>query len=178
MFQFKGTDLEKDCWQPTKRTAKNLQVNDSDEANLRPSSSGFTCTIKALAATRNAGLLYLEGGALHHMFSIKMLFNEYQPRTTTVEIADGNTLAVEGDGFVNILTEAGMVIKLKTIHVPLISTTLISLSQLLEQGCEIKHPGKSSLDIVHEDTVFFRASIISGTCMVCINTTRQGQSSH
>ncbi|KNZ49658.1 hypothetical protein VP01_4872g1 [Puccinia sorghi] len=101
-----------------------------------------------------------------------------QFRTTTVEIADGNTLAVEGDGFVNILTEAGTVIKLKAIHVPQISTTLISLGQLLERGCKIKQTSRLSFDIVHEDALFFRAPIRSGTCMVRIITTCQGQSSH
>ncbi|KNZ59955.1 uncharacterized protein VP01_1638g1 [Puccinia sorghi] len=59
------------------------------------------------------GLSYLDSGASHHMFADKRLFINYRPRSTKVEIANGNTLAVEGDGFVHVVTEVGTVIKLK-----------------------------------------------------------------
>ncbi|KNZ61246.1 uncharacterized protein VP01_142g6 [Puccinia sorghi] len=82
-----------------------------------------------------------------------------------VEIADGNSLSVEGDGLVEIVTDSGNVTKLKAIHVPQISSTLISLGRLLKHGCEIKHTRKSSFNIVHGEIILFKAVIISGTCM-------------
>ncbi|KNZ54932.1 hypothetical protein VP01_2812g2 [Puccinia sorghi] len=165
---------EKDCWQLTKRTANAAQATESDDAGSRLSSAGFRCVIKALAATQNDRLSYLDSGASHHMFADKKLFSDYHSRNTKVEITDGNTLSVEGNGFVHVITESRTSIKLKAIHVPQISTTLISLGQLLEHGCEIKHTGQSSFNIIHNDVVFFKASIVSGTCMVRIRTTRQG----
>lgn len=172
----KASHPEKDCWQLTKRTANAAQATESDDAGSRLSSAGFRCVIKALAATQNDRLSYLDSGASHHMFADKKLFSDYHSRNTKVEITDGNTLSVEGNGFVHIITESRTSIKLKAIHVPQISTTLISLGQLLEHGCEIKHTGQSSFNIIHNDVVFFKASIVSGTCMVRIRTTRQGQS--
>ncbi|KNZ52565.1 hypothetical protein VP01_351g3 [Puccinia sorghi] len=171
----KANHAEKDCWQLLKRTANTAQAAEPEDDGSRPSSAGFRCVIKAMAATQDSELSYLDSGASHHMFANKHLFSNYRPRNTTVEIADGNTLSVEGDGFVHVQTEAGTSIKLKAIHVPRLSTTLISLGRLLEHGCQIKHTGKSSFNIIYNDLVFFKASIISGTCMVRIRTTGRSE---
>ncbi|KNZ61721.1 hypothetical protein VP01_1367g7 [Puccinia sorghi] len=168
----KSTHSEKDCWQLTKRTANAAHTNDSDDAGSRASSAGFRC---AMAASSNPGLSYLDSGASHHMFADKRYFKDYRPRKTTVEIADGNTLAVEGDGFVWVNTDSKKLIKLKAIHVPKLSTTLISLGRLLQKGCEIKHTGRSSFNIIHEDVVFFKAVVIAGTCMIRISPSLEGQ---
>ncbi|KNZ49660.1 uncharacterized protein VP01_486g1 [Puccinia sorghi] len=83
-------------------------------------------------------------------------------------------LKVTGDGFVHVITKANSIIKLKAIHVPDLINTLISLGRLYKHGCEIHCTGTSSFDIVNNRIVFFKASIVGGTCMVRINTTYQG----
>ncbi|KNZ47768.1 uncharacterized protein VP01_6162g1, partial [Puccinia sorghi] len=151
----KASHPEADCWKLQKK-ANLLQEDDTDDPPSRPSSSGFHCVIKAFAASAIPGMCYLNSRASHHMFTDFSLFKNYRARKTQVVLADGHNLNVTGDG--------------------LFIKTLISLGRLYEHGCEIHCTGTSSFKIVNNGIVFFKASIVGGTCMVKINTTCQGQS--
>jgi hypothetical protein len=157
--------------------AKKAQAENSDGAESHSTGNGLRCTIKAFAAISTPNLCYLDSGASHHMFADKSLFKDYQSKISHVELADGNTIEVQGKGFVNVRAENNTIIPMKALHVPGINATLISLGRLYERGCEIKRTGKSSFVLVREGEVVFKASIVGGTCMVRVVTTHEGQSS-
>ncbi|KAA1138043.1 hypothetical protein PGTUg99_050053 [Puccinia graminis f. sp. tritici] len=153
--------------------AKKAQAENSDAGKSQSTGNGLRCTIKAFAAISTPNLCYLDSGASHHMFTDKSLFKNYQSKISHVELADGNTIEVQGKGFVNVRAENNSVIPMKALHVPKLSATLISLGRLYERGCEIKRTGKSSFVLVREGEVIFKASIVGGTCMVHIIPTHE-----
>ncbi|KNZ60252.1 hypothetical protein VP01_1587g1 [Puccinia sorghi] len=55
-----------------------------------------------------------------------------------IEIANGNSLKVEGSGYVQLNNCHGSSIKLKALHVPKIIQPLISLGKLFCKGCTVQ----------------------------------------
>lgn len=137
MHNHKTKHKESDCrefkkGEKRKTKANNVRAPRDDHSNDSRSSLGaFICIGSALSIKAVAREAILDSGASHHMFSSRDNFVDYRKRTSQVQIANGNSLRVEGDGFVQLNTLDGKSIKLKALHVPSLQGTLISLGRLL-----------------------------------------------
>ena len=111
------------------------------------------------------------------MFSDKSRFSDYHARTTLISLADGNTLKSAGEGFVSIIANDGTSLKLKALHVPDLSGTLISFGRLFKRGCDISRTGPKSFDLVRNKATILSAAVIGGVCNIKLAPGSQGQSS-
>ncbi|PLW36746.1 hypothetical protein PCANC_14583 [Puccinia coronata f. sp. avenae] len=102
---------------------------------------------------------FLDSGASHHMFSDCKAFTDYRECKTLIELADGNNLESEGEGYVTIATRKGATVKLKALHVPELAGTLISFGRLFERGCDVVRTGTKTFDLVNNNTVILSAEV-------------------
>jgi hypothetical protein len=109
---------------------------------------------------------FLDSGASHHMFSDKSCFADYRDKTTSIELADGSSLASPGEGLVHLQTEDNSTLTLKALYVPDLAGTLISLGRLFERGCDVVRTGCSTFDMVKDGAVVLSAEIVGGCCNV------------
>lgn len=58
--------------------------------------------------------------------------------SSQIEIANGNSLKVEGFGYMPLNNGHGSTIKFKALHVPQFIQTLISLGHLFCKGCTVQ----------------------------------------
>lgn len=105
---------------------------ESASINSQSSSGAFVCIRKAMSIRMPPDKAILDSGASHHMFNNKDKLFDFCKQKTDVQIADGKSLQVEGDGFAYLKTIDGSSIKIKVLYVPCLTGTLISLGRLLQ----------------------------------------------
>ena len=111
------------------------------------------------------------------MFSDKSRFTDYCKRSTQIALADGNHLESVGEGFVQLIANDGTELKLKALHVPGLSGTLISFGRLFKRGCDVVRTSSSSFDLVRNESVILSMAVIGGVCNIKLAPGSQGQSS-
>jgi hypothetical protein len=110
------------------------------------------------------------------MLSEKSKLSEYQVHKTHIELADGNTLESPGKGYVHLEAKDQSTLKVKALHIPELAGTLISFGCLYKRSCDVVCTGKSSFNLVNNNTILLSAKIIGGTCNVKLKSLPQGQS--
>ncbi|KNZ48643.1 hypothetical protein VP01_551g9 [Puccinia sorghi] len=158
-----------------KEKARLATANDSD--NESSTSYGTGAGLRCSATSEDVSHddhCFLDSGASHHMFASKDVFWKYRPRSSTVQIADGNSLEAVGEGFVSVRTASGGSINLKALHVPRLSGTLISVCRLRNLGCKVVDASPSDLYIERDGQRLFNTSNIKGTLRIRISVIPAG----
>lgn len=154
-----------------RKTANAVEASPDQCSNSSRSSAGaYICIGLALSIKATVDNAVLDSGASHHIFNWKELFANFCNRTSNVQIADGNSLCVEGDGFVKIGTLNGSTITLKSLCVPKLQGTLISLGRLLCNGFKINHVTDSKLQLLREGVPLLEANIIDNVIVMKAST--------
>ncbi|KAI7943499.1 hypothetical protein MJO28_011027 [Puccinia striiformis f. sp. tritici] len=166
---------------PTAKTAATQSPasdeEDDDSKSISTTNSGLVCIRKALSAVQSPDMCFLDSGASHHMFSDKGCFTGYRERTTSISLADGNTLESVGEGYVHILASDGSSLKLKALHVPGLAGSLISFGCLYERNCDLVRTGLKTFNIVRKNSILLSAAVFNGVCNVKLSPSSEGQSS-
>ena len=175
--------IKSKCWmkllpKPNAKAAANSHPDSGSNNNCKCMvASNVAGFCQALSANAHQECCFLDSGASHHMFSDKSQFAKYCARTTSIELADGSSLASAGEGFVHIKTKNLSTLTLKALHVPDLEGTLISFGRLFEQGCNVVQTSTNSFDLVRNKSVFLSAALIRGVCNIKLASGNQSQSS-
>ncbi|PLW38210.1 hypothetical protein PCANC_13637 [Puccinia coronata f. sp. avenae] len=160
---------------PTAKAAATSQPdnNDNSSSSISTKANSFICVCQALLAIQGKDTCFLNSRASHHMFSEKSKFSEYQVHKTHIELADGNTLESPGKGYVHLEAKDQSTLKVKALHIPELAGTLISFGCLYKRSCDVVCTGKSSFNLVNNNTILLSAKIIGGTCNVKLKSLPQ-----
>ncbi|KAI9611808.1 hypothetical protein KEM48_004370 [Puccinia striiformis f. sp. tritici PST-130] len=95
------------------------------------------------------------------MFPSKGTFFGYKPFTSSVSIADGQTLPIIGYGFVQLQNADGAIHTLKALHVPQLTHALISFGRLFLKNCDIVREGIDTFGVInqHNNERLFEGSV-------------------
>lgn len=92
-----------------------------------------------------------------------------------MELADGNKLWILGEGNVNVKTSKGITVKLRALHVPKLSGTLLSFGRLFEKGCDVIQTGKNGYNFVKNGQILFKVIVIGSTCQTKLTVEPRGK---
>ncbi|PLW53680.1 hypothetical protein PCANC_04321 [Puccinia coronata f. sp. avenae] len=191
------THTAKNCWElhpqkkgkktAPKKQAKSALNDDSDQDNTSVASDGaYRCIKKKRAfSAHSKTTMFLDSGCLDHMFPKKEGFVDYKKISSSIEIADGKSMNVEGSGYVFVDNGMGSKVKLKALHVPRIVHPLISAGRLYCKGCVIqKSPTESDLNStkfvvmdLHSDSPIF-TGLVQGNVFVLNGTVSRSRGEH
>ncbi|KNZ55548.1 hypothetical protein VP01_2653g7 [Puccinia sorghi] len=131
-------ELKKSLGRPGKKQAKAAVANDSDAGSSVPSDGCYLSVSKRQEySAQGKFTMFLASGCSNHLFPKKEYFSSYKSISSQIEIANGNSLKVEGSGYVQLNNGHGSSIKM-ALHVPQIIQPLISSGQLFCKGCTIQ----------------------------------------
>jgi hypothetical protein len=128
--------------------------------------------MSGLATKTPSNFWLIDSGATHHMTYDRSLFKELNKTIISYNFIVGNgaPIEVEGIGTVTIKHHSGLKLILNVLYVPKLTSSLLSVPQLLEEGyhvffmhkaCEIKHQNnKEVIKIQMESNKFVLDSMI------------------
>ncbi|KAI7955751.1 hypothetical protein MJO29_007150 [Puccinia striiformis f. sp. tritici] len=150
-----------------------LPQSDDDCESIASREGAYHCvsTRKAHLADRAVVSIFLDSGCSDHMFPNQSDFTDYAPGKSSVYIADGKSLPILGSGFVAIKNAFGDIHSFKALHVPGLSTPLVSFGRLFLKNCDLVREGPSDFVMVdtHANVKLFTGTVqgkilvISGT---------------
>ncbi|KAI7956144.1 hypothetical protein MJO29_007543 [Puccinia striiformis f. sp. tritici] len=126
--------------------------DDSDNRSVASHEGAYYCisTRKALSICRETQTIFLDSGCSDHMFPSKDIFFGYKPFTSSVSIADGQTLPIVGSGFVQLRNSDGSIHTLKALHVPQLSHALVSFGRLFLKNCDLVRESIDTFAVVSQ----------------------------
>lgn len=80
--------------------------------------------------------VYIDSGSSCHLFNDKNCFNSIKKRQSSVAVANSSKVQCQGTGDVKIRTLDKVLTLNNTLYVPQLSCNLISVSKLLQSGCD------------------------------------------
>ncbi|KAI7959986.1 hypothetical protein MJO29_005054 [Puccinia striiformis f. sp. tritici] len=125
--------------------------DDDDDCDSVVSFSGaYTCISnrRAHRAERKVGTIFLNSGCSDHMFPNKNDFAGYIKGKSLVSIADGKSIPILGSGYVRIRNAMGHLHTFKALHVPDLSTPLLSFGRLFLKNCDLVRDSPTEFSMV------------------------------
>ncbi|MBW0506778.1 hypothetical protein O181_046493 [Austropuccinia psidii MF-1] len=77
--------------------------------------------------------IIVDSGCSHHMTHNSSYLHQYENLETTIQVANGESVKVTGKGILHLVLK-GKTIPLQCLHVPLLTSTLISIGRLCKKG--------------------------------------------
>jgi hypothetical protein len=90
---------------------------------------------QAFSIVQNASLIFLNSCCSDHMFPDKRNFVDYETIKSSVNVASGQSLTVQGKGLINIKNSDGIIFSVKALHVSGLTHSLLSLARLSLNDC-------------------------------------------
>lgn len=141
------------------------------EKNPRPShrhgaANSATISGRALCATalngNQSGKPILDTGTTQSMFRKRNHFSSYAPTTTSIEVANGDTINGHGRGSVKASHRGSPLTFCNSLHVPSLKTDLISMVELAKKGCSIEFKDNGKFEVVQDSDVVLSGNLVDG----------------
>lgn len=141
------------------------------EKNPRPpnchhSANNAVISGQALCATALNGNKYgkpiLDTGTTQSMFRDHKHFSNYAPTTTSIEVANDDTIAGHGLGYVQASHHGSPLTFCNSIHIPGLKKDLISMVELAKKGCSIEFKDNGKFEVVQDSDVVLSGNLVEG----------------
>ncbi|MBW0537287.1 hypothetical protein O181_077002 [Austropuccinia psidii MF-1] len=100
----------------------------------------------------NSHDIILDSGSSHHMTPHISVLQNYQSSNTFIHVANGESVKVEGKGFLHILSN-DKITRIPCLHVPSLTTTLISLGKLCQLGYQFRILNCVNIQILNNNKI-------------------------
>ncbi|MBW0485273.1 hypothetical protein O181_024988 [Austropuccinia psidii MF-1] len=100
----------------------------------------------ALNTTSSVSDVIADTGCSHHMTSLKSLLGQYEEINSTITVANGKRALIVGKEVITILSN-GICTSLPCLHVPSLTSTLLSVGKLCNEGFHLKMKGQLHFEL-------------------------------
>ncbi|MBW0468374.1 hypothetical protein O181_008089 [Austropuccinia psidii MF-1] len=104
--------------------------------------------------------IILDSGSSHHMTPHISVLQDYQSRNTFIHVANGESFKAAGKGFLQILLNDKFT-RIPCLHVPSLTTTLISLRKLCQLGHQLRILNFVNIQILIKNKIQMNRNIFS-----------------
>lgn len=122
--------------------SKNCRNKKKEQKSKEKENSG--CVAVFSASVKNDNGWYIDSGASMHLTMHRdWLYDEIPPPVSTIKVADDKKLTVKACGKVNLhvmnkSSKSEMISVHNVLYVPELATNLLSVSQIIHNGCQVK----------------------------------------
>lgn len=111
------------------------------------------------------------------MFKDRSSFAHYAPKSSIVEVANGDAIDGKGIGTVNVTHLGSPVSFVNALHVPSLKTDLVSMTDLAKNGCSIVFQEGGKFDVVQDTNTVLSGKLVDGLMELDVSPGKSSQPS-